>query len=98
MFTKHYDDLRRAIEDPLVLAAKLKGQGYIGSSVLRNMRSVKGVSDDEKSIQLLNVIESLLTVHDDAYGELEKLMSTLEEEGGAMKVVIKSMRAMLKEE
>lgn len=86
-----------AIEEPLVLAAKLRGKGYIGSSLVRYMQSAKGISDDEKSIKLLNNLESFLRVHDNAYGELEKLMFTMEEEGGALKVVINSMRTMLKE-
>ena len=97
VFTKHYDKLVQAIDEPLVLAATLKAKGYIGRALMRDLQSAKGVPDDDKSIKLLNAVESLLGVHDDAYGELETLMSILEEEGGALKVVIKSMRTMLKE-
>ena len=97
VFTRYYNKLVEAIEEPLVLAAKLKSEGYIGRSAVRNMESARGVSDDEKSIKLLNDVESFLRVHDNAYGELEKIMSILEEEGGALKVVINSMQTMLKE-
>ena len=98
MFTKHYDKLVQAIDKPLVLAAKLKTEDYISRALMRDIESAKGVPDDDKSIKLLNAVEALLGVHDDAYGELETLMSILEEEGGrALKAVIKSMRRMLKE-
>ena len=97
MFTKHYDKLVVAIEEPLVLAANLKAKGYIGRALMRNLHSAEGVSNDDKSIKLLNAVESLLGVHKDAYSELETLMSILEEEGGALKVVINSMWTMLKE-
>ena len=97
MFTKHYNELVVAIEEPLVLAANLKAKGYIGKHLMRDLQSAKGVSNDDKSIKLLNAVESFLGVQKDAYSELETLMSILEEEGGALKVVINSMRTMLKE-
>ena len=75
VFTKHYDKLVQAIDEPqLVLAATLKAKGYIGRALMRDLQSAKGVPDDDKSIKLLNTVESLLGVHDDAYSELETLI------------------------
>ena len=56
---KHYDWLVVAIEEPLVLAAKLKAKGYIGRSLMCDIQLAKEVSDDDKSIQLLNAVEAL---------------------------------------
>ena len=95
MFSQHRHKLAEVIDDPIVLASKLKEHDYISDTLHKKLQS-KGDSDEQKSIFLLDAIEKYLKYADDeAYEHLEKIMAILDKVGGTLKMITKKMRKEL---
>ena len=96
VFTNHFHELVQAIDDPVVLASKLKQHKYISGTVLNELKTTIGVSKDMKAISLLGPIETFVKLSDEPRKELEKILDLLAEEEGALKLVVNKMRKELR--
>ena len=87
---RHFDDLVRAIEDPLMLAAGLYAKDIITRSTLDNVKDVTA-STANKTMTLLGAVSDHVSLKPEAYKVfLDVLRKT--QDSAAMKQTLQSMQ------